>query len=210
MCVNYYARMRFAFNLMPQITAASNKGEISRVSSVLAAGSEGKVRIEDLALKKNYTLHACLAHCVVMTDFMVEELAKRYPNTAFSHSYPGTVKSGITNELSGPVRLAAKVLYSVTAPWLLQVQESGERHIFQLTSSMYPPASGNSGLPLVDGLRVCKGSDGEKGSGGYLLDWDGQATGDVEMLQKHREQDFGRKVWAVSYTHLTLPTKRIV
>ncbi|TKA78794.1 hypothetical protein B0A49_01686, partial [Cryomyces minteri] len=102
MAVNYYSRMRFAINLMPLITAASAASELSRVITVLAAGSEGDIRLDDLELKHNFTLHACLAHCVVMSDFMVEELASRYPGTAFSHSYPGTVKTGIASELSGP------------------------------------------------------------------------------------------------------------
>ncbi|KAH9832140.1 Dehydrogenase/reductase SDR family member on chromosome X [Teratosphaeria destructans] len=102
MCVNYYSRIRWIQNLMPLLEAASKQNELSRVISVLAAGSEGDVRQDDLDLKRNFTLHACLAHCVVMTDFALEELAQRHPGTSFSHSYPGTVKTGIVNELSGP------------------------------------------------------------------------------------------------------------
>ena len=103
MVVNYYARIRCVFNLMPCLEAASNDNELSRVITVLAAGSEGDVRLDDLDLRHNFTLHACLAHCVVMSDFMMEELSQRYPGTSFSHSYPGTVKTGIANELSGYV-----------------------------------------------------------------------------------------------------------
>lgn len=125
MAVNYYTRMRFILNLMPQLTAAGEANELSRAVSVLAAGSESDIRLDDLDLKKNFTLHACLAHCVMMTDFMIEELAERYRNTSFSHSYPGTVKTGIANQLTGPVRLAVKVLYAVMTPWILNVQESG-------------------------------------------------------------------------------------
>lgn len=78
MCINYYARIRCTLNLMPLLEAASDANELSRVITVLAAGSEGDVRLDDLDLKHNFTLHACLAHCVVMTDFAVEELSKRY------------------------------------------------------------------------------------------------------------------------------------
>ncbi|KAL2350618.1 hypothetical protein BJ546DRAFT_381950 [Cryomyces antarcticus] len=195
MAVNYYSRMRFIINLMPLITAASAASELSRVITVLAAGSEGNIRLEDLELKHNFTLHACLAHCVVMSDFMIEELASRYPGTAFSHSYPGTVKTGIANELSGPVRLGVKVLYSVIAPWILNVQESGERHFFQLTSQAFPAARGRVGVPLPEGLDVIDGMKGEKGGGAYLLDWDGKAVGDQSILNKFREQGLGPKVW---------------
>ncbi|GAB7340300.1 hypothetical protein MBLNU457_6756t1 [Dothideomycetes sp. NU457] len=196
MSVNYYARARFMFNLMPQLTAAAEAGELSRVNSVLAAGSEGKIRVDDLQLRDNFTLHACLAHCVVMTDFLMEEFARRYPGTAFFHSYPGTVKTGIAQNLTGPVRLAVKVLYAVSSPWIIQVQESGERHLFQTTSTIYPPRNGGVGVPPSDDkLEVTIGSDGERGSGAYLLDWDGQSTGDANLLREHRQNGLNRIVW---------------
>lgn len=195
MAVNYYSRMRCTLNLMPALTAASENNELSRVISVLAAGSEGEIRVNDLDLKQDYTLHACLAHCVVMTDFFIEELAKRYPGTSFSHSYPGTVKTGIANELSGPVKLAVKVLYAVMTPWILNVRESGERHLFQITSACYPSVKGGVGIPVPEGLSSMKGTDGRPGSGAYLLDWDGKSTGDEEVLQKYRDMDLGPKIW---------------
>lgn len=195
MAVNYYSRIRCILNLMPNLTAASDAGELSRVITVLAAGSEGDVRVDDLDLKQNFTLHACLAHCVVMTDFCIEELAKRYPGTSFSHSYPGTVKTGIANELSGPVRLAVKVMYAVMTPWILNVQESGERHFFQMTSQCYPSQKGGAGIPIPPGMSAMRGTDFKPGSGAYLLDWDGKATGDESVLHKYREMGFGSKVW---------------
>lgn len=207
MCVNYYSRMRFAMNLEPQLTAASKAGQISRFMSVLAAGSEGDIRLEDLDLKHNYTLHACLGHCVMMTDFMMEEFSKRYPGTAWTHSYPGTVKTGIANELTGPVRLAVKVLYAVMTPWILNVKESGERHLFQITNQMYPPKEGSeAGLPIPDDLQVTNAMDGTPGGGAYLLDWDGRATGDENIIKKYRDVNLGAKTWE----HLMDTFKRIV
>ncbi|GAB7360563.1 hypothetical protein MBLNU230_g0448t1 [Neophaeotheca triangularis] len=196
MTVNFYARMRFIRNLMPELTAASRAGETSRCISVLAAGAEGDVNLHDLDLRRNFTLHSCLAHCAVMTDFAVEELAKKHPGTSFSHSYPGTVKTGIANQLTGPVRLAVKVLYAVMTPWLLNVQESGVRHLFQITNQCYPSANGGVGVPIPEDLDVIIGSNGEKGSGGYLLDWDGKDIGDPNLLRKYREFDLGPKVMA--------------
>lgn len=195
MCVNYYFRVRCALNLMPQLQAASDANELARVITVLAAGSEGDIRIDDLDLKHNFTLHACLAHCVVMTDFIIEEFSRRYPNISFSHSYPGTVKTGIANELSGPVRLAVKVMYAVMTPWILNVQESGERHFFQMTSQCYPSAKGAVGIPPPEGMDVFKSMDGTPGGGAYLLDWDGKTTGDESVLGKYRNMNMGPKVW---------------
>lgn len=195
MAVNYYCRIRCILNLMPTLTAASDAGELSRVITVLAAGSEVDVRVDDLDLKHDFTLHACLAHCVVMSDFMIEELAKRHPGTAFSHSYPGNVKTGIANELSGPVRLAVKVMYAVMTPWILNVQESGERHFFQMTSQCYPSQRGAAGIPIPDGLAPMRGTDFRPGSGAYLLDWDGKPTGDESVLRKYREMGLRATVW---------------
>ena len=195
MAVNYYSRVRCMVNLMPELTAASDAGELSRVLSVLAAGSEGDINVDDLGLKENFTLHGCLAHCVVMTDFIIDELASRYPGTSFSHSYPGTVKTGIVNQLSGTARLAVKVMYSVMSPWILNVSDSGERHFFQITNLCYPAANGGVGLPIPEGMSEIVGTNGKPGSGAYLLDWDGKATGDAEVLGKYREMGLGPKVW---------------
>jgi NAD(P)-dependent dehydrogenase (short-subunit alcohol dehydrogenase family) len=192
MSVNYYSRIRWMFNMMPTLEKASQDGELARVITVLAAGSEGDVRLDDLDLKHNFTLHACLAHCVMLTDFMIEQLAQRHPDVSFSHSYPGTVKTGIANQLTGPVRLAVKVLYAVMTPWIINVKESGERHFFQITNECYPPRSHKSscGVPAPEEALPMKGMDGQEGSGGewrpslmftaisanhtiaYLLDWD--------------------------------------
>lgn len=195
MCVNYYSRIRFALNMMPLLQRASQANEIARVITVLAAGSEGDVRLDDLDLQHNFTLHACLAHCVIMSDFMIEELSKRYPEISFSHSYPGTVKTGIANELTGPVRLAIKVMYAVMTPWILNVQESGERHLFQMTSQCYPSQRGAVGIPPPEGLGAIKGMNGQPGSGAYLLDWDGKSAGDEAVLHKYRDINMGQKVW---------------
>ncbi|THY15476.1 hypothetical protein D6D02_03941 [Aureobasidium pullulans] len=209
MAVNYYSRIRFAMNLMPQLTEASNQKELSRVLTVLAAGSEADIDMDDMDLKKNYTLHACLSHCVMMTDFMMEELAKRCPHTSFSHSYPGTVKSGITNSLTGPIRLGVKVLYSVMTPWILNFRESGERHLFQITSSMYKARNGSVGsIPLNGGLDIAVGIDGVKGSGAYLLDWDGRPAGDMAVINKYRDMNAGPKIWEHTMTAIKKATSR--
>jgi hypothetical protein len=130
-----------------------------------------------------------------MTDFAIEELSKRYPYVSFSHSYPGTVKTGIAKELSGPVRLAVKVMYAVMSPWILNMQESGERHFFQMTSQCYPSAVGGVGIPPPEGMTVFSSMNGNPGGGAYLLDWDGETTGEESVLGKYREINMGQKVW---------------
>ncbi|KAI5241247.1 hypothetical protein E4T43_05539 [Aureobasidium subglaciale] len=208
MAVNYYSRIRFIMNLMPELTAAGSNHELSRVLTVLAAGSEADFDMDNMELTKGYTLHSCLSHCVMMTDFMMEELAKRHPKTSFSHSYPGTVKSGITNQLTGPIRLGIKVLYSVMTPWILNFRESGERHFFQITSSMYKAKDGVAGIPLNGGLDIAVGMDEVKGSGAYLLDWDGRPAGDMGIIKRYREVNAGPKVWEHTMTAIKKATSK--
>ncbi|KAI6812326.1 hypothetical protein KC342_g17314 [Hortaea werneckii] len=195
MCVNYYSRVRCIMNLIPALQRASDEGELSCVITVLAASSEGDVRLDDLDLKHNFTLHACLAHCVVMTDFAMEGFAKKYPGTMFCHLYPGTVKTSIANELTGPVRLAVKVMYAVMTPWILNMKESGERHFFQMTNKCYPAARGSVSIESPEDFSIMKGSNGEIGSGAYLLDWDSKPAGDESVLRKYRELGMLQKVW---------------
>lgn len=208
MAVNYYSRVRCILNLMPLLTAASEANQLSRVISVLAAGSESDIRIDDLDLQRNYALHACMAHCVVFNDFAIEELAKKFPGTSFSHSYPGTVKTGIANELTGVVRLSVKIMYAVMTPWILNVRESGERHLFQMTSNCYPSRSGTAGIPIPEGLSAMRGMDNVPGSGAYLLDWDGKPTGDEKVLSKYRDMGLGKTIWDHTMKVFTMAEQR--
>nr|POE87553.1 oxidoreductase andh [Quercus suber] len=199
MVVNYYARIRCILNLMPLLTAASEAKELSRVITVLGAGSEGETDFDDLDLQNHFTIHACLAHCVMMKDFMIEELAYRYPQTAFSHSFPGSIKTGIASNFSGPARLAVKVLYALFNPWLLGIKEAGERHFFQLTNACYPAAdivrNRRPAVPIPESIAVVPRANREVSSGGYLLDWDGSVTGDQAALAQYRALGGGAKVW---------------
>jgi hypothetical protein len=196
MAVNYYSRMRIILNLMPCLDRAVEAGELSRVITVLAAGSENDIiHTDDLDLKHHFNLNECLAHCVIMSDFMVEELAQKFPNTSFSHSFPGSVKSGITNQLTSAARLAAKVLFATANSWLLDSRESGERHFFQMTSECYKSCNRQIGIAVPRGMTFARGMNGVLGSGGYLLDWDCKPAGEHETIAKYRAQGLGPKTW---------------
>ncbi|KAJ9640076.1 hypothetical protein H2199_006310 [Coniosporium tulheliwenetii] len=181
MAINYYSRIRFAQQLMPLLEAAASANEIARVTSVLAAGSEHEIHTDDLDLKHNYSLHCSLAHCVVMTDFMLEELSRRHPAVTFMHCYPGTMKTGIVNQLTGPIRLAAKIFYSLMTPWILDLR--------------VPLPANGAGVLLVDGLEVMMASTGERGGGVYLLDWDSDPLDQKGIMERYREEGLPQKVW---------------
>lgn len=180
--------MRFAFNLLPQLTQAADSGGLARVVSVLAAGKENKIFLDDLALKKNYGLRSCLNHSATMNSFAVEELAAANPRISFIHSEPGTVKTNIGKGLGPVLKVMWDAFLFVAKSWTVPLQESGERHLYEATSNSYPPQS-------ISEESAAIGSNGVKGSGAYLLSWDGAPCGAVDIMEKYRSQDAGKEIW---------------
>lgn len=187
--LNYYSRMRFAVNLLPQLTRAANAGRLSRVVSVLSAGSENNIFLDDLALKQHYSLRSCINHGSTMNSFAAEELAAANPGTSFIHAHPGIVKTNIAQGFGTVLKVALDVFFlTVARPWTVPLQESGERHVYAATSKSYPP------LAVPDESAVV-GSTGVKGSGAYLLRWDGTPCGAADVMTRYRSQDVGNQIW---------------
>lgn len=182
--------MRFAFNLLPQLNQAAESGGLSRVVSVLAAGKENNIFLDDLALKKNYGMRSCLNHAATMNSFAAEELAAANPRTTFIHSEPGLVRGTHLARGLGPILQAVSDAFMfVLTPFALSFQESGERHLYESTSNSYPSLSSISEESTVIG------SNGVKGSGAYLLSWDGAPCGATSIMQKYRSKDAGKLIW---------------
>ena len=180
--------MRFAFNLLPQLTQAAESGGLSRVVSVLAAGKENNIFLDDLALKKNYGLRSCMNHSATMNSFAAEELAAANPRISFIHSDPRLVKTNIAKGLGPVLKLLTDAAFFVAKSWAVPLQESGERHLYEATSDSYPPLSISEESAVI-------GSNGVKGSGAYLLSWDGAPCGAVRVMEKYRSQDAGKEIW---------------
>lgn len=186
--LHYYSRIRFAFNLLPQLTQAAESGGLSRVVSVLAAGKENNIFLDDLALKKNYGLRSCLNHSATMNSFAAEELAAANPKTSFIHSDPGFVKTNIARGFGPILKVVAEAFMFFAKSLAVPLQESGERHLYEATSNSYPPLSISEESAVI-------GSNGVKGSGAYLLSWDGAPCGKVEIMESYRLQDAGKQIW---------------
>ena len=186
--LNYYSRMRFAVNLLPQLTHAANSGGLSRVVSVLSAGSESNIFLDDLALKKHYSLRKCVDHGSTMNSFAAEELAAANPGTSFIHAHPGIVKTNIAQGFGPVLKIAVDVFMTLAKPWTVPLLESGERHVYTATSKNYPPLA-------VPNESAVVGSTGVKGSGAYLLRWDGTPSGAADVMEKYRLQNAGQKIW---------------
>ncbi|KIK52350.1 hypothetical protein GYMLUDRAFT_208063 [Collybiopsis luxurians FD-317 M1] len=95
MAVHYYARWKFIHGLVPALVKAQEAGEDARVLSVLGAGKGGQVNVDDLGLKKTYSLANAAHQGITYNDLMMEEYASRYPSVAFIHAFPGHVRTNI-------------------------------------------------------------------------------------------------------------------
>lgn len=198
--LHYYARMRFIANLLPLLTAAAqdsvNAGaRLSRVVSVLdplvavRAGGSGTLDYSDLSLKGTFSLKTCGAHASLMGNFFLEEMARRHAQTSFIHAYPSGVATGLMRELPGG-RVVSAVLKTLLSPFMVPLEESGERHLYAATSERFPSRA--EGIEMERDTAV--GSDGTKGSGGYWLNWNGEVFPPNGKLDRIREEGACEKV----------------
>ncbi|PLN79458.1 hypothetical protein BDW42DRAFT_172861 [Aspergillus taichungensis] len=199
--LHYYARMRFIANLLPLLTTAAqdtvinNSARLSRVVSVLdpmvstRMGGPGTLDFSDLSLKQNFSLQRCGWHASLMGNFFLESMAQQNPRTSFVHAYPSGVATGALRELPAG-RVLSAVLSPLLRPFMVPLEESGERHLFAATSERYPPKA--EGENAENDIVV--GSDGTKGSGCYWVSWDGEPFPLNKKIQKTRGQHAVEKV----------------
>ncbi|KAF8749131.1 nad-p-binding protein [Rhizoctonia solani] len=109
LALNYYARWKFIYDLMPLLEKAKERGEDARVLTVLSSGT-------------GYGLKAAADSATAMNDFMVEDFAAQYPDIAFVHAHPGLVR---TPSFHWSIRLFAPIIYLMSvspadcAQWML-------------------------------------------------------------------------------------------
>ncbi|KAH6877741.1 hypothetical protein BKA58DRAFT_81412 [Alternaria rosae] len=193
MAVQYYARMRFISQLTPLLNKASEAGNLSRVVAVLdpQAGLRlGGLDYSDLSLRHNFSLKNVLLHASAMTSLSMAHLANQNPKTSYIHEYPSGVETGVTRELFGRFNdTIMSTLGGMFRRFLFVPQvESGERHLFAATAPRYAPKADSAKTDVI-------GSDGVKGSGSYLLNWNGDILADTKKAQKLREDGGMDKVW---------------
>ncbi|KAI3394130.1 hypothetical protein diail_3183 [Diaporthe ilicicola] len=136
-----------------------------------------------------------------MTSLAMEHLAASH-RTSFIHVYPGLVRTSIyTNSFPAP--LAAVYNYGMWPmmwPFSVNIEESGQRHLFHSTSARYPAnklftSSASQGTAIPDDLGVAVGAGGVPGSGAYLMNWKGETSAGGKKMQALREQGAAKKVW---------------
>ena len=202
--LRYYSRLRFVHDLLPLLTASP----VPRVISILGGGKENAIDLNDLEVKKDFSLAKAAANGTTQTTLAFEELASSYPSVTFIHKYPGFVNTGVID----PLMASASGIYAIPATifrWVLlpivnlfstSIDEAGERGLFLATSARYPPAKPNAksvGVPLPHGLQVAQSSivtDGA-GNGVYRVGADDESAKESPVLQGYRIDKVGKKVW---------------
>ncbi|KAK9242506.1 hypothetical protein V1506DRAFT_509377 [Lipomyces tetrasporus] len=205
--LSYYARLRIVHNLIPLLSASRNP----RVVSILAGGKENAIDINDLELRKNYSLVIAANSAATQMTLAFEELAKSYPMISFCHVYPGLVATDIITKFTGtfkgiwvlPAMLARWTLIPVLHRFATTVDEAGERGLFVATSAKYPPAEPNDplevGVALPDGVEVAKSSvlNSGKGNGVYRVHNDSESVENEadSILEGYRLDQVDKTIW---------------
>ncbi|KAJ5390381.1 short-chain dehydrogenase/reductase [Penicillium cataractarum] len=195
--LHYYSRMRFVQNLLPQLVkgaditrATESQPSLSRVVSVLEAGSEAAMNLDDLSLKTHYSLRNCAKHAITMNSVSMEHLASHYPQVSFIHSFPGIVRTRLNRDLGTVAKCAVNALVAIAKPWEIPFNESGERHLYAAASPTFPP------LAYKDSsIDPAEGSDGRNGSGFYRLSSDGSTYKPSKIMERYRAEGVRSLIW---------------
>lgn len=195
--LSYFTRMRMINNLLPQLRRAEG---LRRVVCVMAGSKEDVVDPNDVAGRK-IAIRQARGHISSCITFGLEHFAALAPEVSFIHDHPGTVPTKLSRSLPPGMAPFAST-FSLASPPKLSLEESGERHVFLLTSARYPAALEESrenarGVSLSAGLRVAVSSTARVAGGVYSLDGMGISAGTatVGKLAKMREQGIPTLLW---------------
>ncbi|KAF8645242.1 hypothetical protein AX16_008069 [Volvariella volvacea WC 439] len=127
MAVNYYARWAFIKDLMPALLKAKESSEDAKVMSVYSAGQGTALDLDDLGLKKKFSLARAAGQGSTYNDVMIEDLSVRYPGLSFVYSYPGPVRTNlVTGSPSTLLRITGPLLVALTYPLTVSPADCAE------------------------------------------------------------------------------------
>ncbi|KAJ6583487.1 NAD(P)-binding protein [Mycena vulgaris] len=133
LAVHYYGRWRFIKDLLPAVESAQKAGQDSKVMTVLSAGiGAGAIDLEDLGLKKHFSVPNAALAAPTYNDIMVNDFAARHPALSFIHSYPGGVRTGLLKASDSRLLRASNFLVPLLTPFMYSVEEAGEHQLYAL------------------------------------------------------------------------------
>ncbi|KAI1817924.1 NAD(P)-binding protein [Poronia punctata] len=189
--LNYYSRIRFTSNLLPQLRKARG---LRRVVTVGGGSQEGALDTTDFPALKQ-PVEQIRGHLTSLVSLGFEGLARGAPEVSFVHDYPGTVRTKLVIS-----HLPEDMLRNLT---FLPIDECGERQLYMATSAKFPPkeeadvAGVGAGVPLQDGEEVVLGVSGARGSGMYSVgvDCESAPSAVLELLAEMRQRGLVDAVW---------------
>ncbi|RPD57614.1 hypothetical protein L226DRAFT_568406 [Lentinus tigrinus ALCF2SS1-7] len=93
--LHYYARWKFVYDLLPLVRKAKDAGEDAKIMSILGAGYGGPIDLNNLGLKKSYSLLKAGLTSPTYNDLMFEHHVRENADLAFVHANPGAVATPI-------------------------------------------------------------------------------------------------------------------
>jgi hypothetical protein len=178
------------------------------VVTVGGGGFEGPIDPSDFQAL-HIPLEQLRGHLITLITLGLEAVAKSAPQVSFIHDYPGAVDTPLTQQVLSVMNEAAAI-DGGPVPELITAEESGERHVYLLTSPRYPAAEGGNGTASLGNASTesefVRGIDGKLGSGVYTVGFDGESApaetleflaelrreGMIERVWKHTEDEFVR------------------
>ncbi|KAJ5002954.1 Short-chain dehydrogenase/reductase SAT2 [Colletotrichum sp. SAR 10_66] len=190
----YYSRIAFITSLMPLVLKSSLP---AAVVSIYAAGMEGKLYPDDLSLRdlSHYNYSQARSHACYMHTLVFEELAKRHQGKLrFTHIYPGLVVHEGMGNPSNPWWI--RILFTKVLPFLgvdVDLEESGARMVSLASPSYYPAQRlGSTGEVSTSAIS---GTDGQPGSGSYMLTWNGESCYAAKKYASVDKDALRQKLW---------------
>ena len=198
--------MRFITKLLPLLLASPLP---AHVISIYAAGMESKLFPEDLSLRdpEHYTFSNLRSHVTYMTTFFMETLAEQHRRRlSLVHAFPGLVMTGGFDNPRLPAwfKLTWRWLVGpLVRPFAVPPRECGERVLFLATPRFPARPAAETGATVKDNearttegnTDIAIGTDGNRGSGAYAVNKDGETIIIEKAYKRFRGEDMAEKVW---------------
>ncbi|KAJ4482593.1 NAD(P)-binding protein [Lentinula aciculospora] len=151
MALSYYSRWTITRDLLPLLRKSENHGG-ARVYSVLSAGRGdlGSMDVDDLDLKKHYTIEKCRLAVSTYNDLSMQKFAKEDPQISFSHAYPGLVRSAMITSSRWWLTTAYYLFYPFFVYFSQTPEAAGKIHI---SACMASPPGFNSYGEMGESLK---------------------------------------------------------
>ncbi|KAF9443919.1 NAD(P)-binding protein [Macrolepiota fuliginosa MF-IS2] len=145
LAVHYYSRWKFVKDLLPSLNKASEDDEDAKVFSVLAPGKGGNIDLDDLGLKKTFSVSNAALQAPTYNDLMMEAFYDSNPSLTFIHGHPGVVRTSLLEKSDTKLfNLVHPLMATLLRPVTVSPVECGEymwHAVFNSTKGVFRTGS---------------------------------------------------------------------